>query len=73
MQEITLSGTFYHLRTLKLVLKNRFDCSGSDVYGGTNRLFNKVATKFGIEITLLHLSNLNELEHGIKKNTKVSP
>lgn len=45
--------------------------SGSDVYGGTNRLFNKVASKFGIEISLIDFRDLSNFEKAIKKNTKV--
>ncbi|ERL86281.1 cystathionine gamma-lyase [Dendroctonus ponderosae] len=45
--------------------------SGSDVYGGTNRLFSKVATKFGIEISLLDFTDLANVESHIKANTKL--
>ncbi|KAL1494720.1 hypothetical protein ABEB36_010271 [Hypothenemus hampei] len=45
--------------------------SGSDIYGGTNRLFNQVATKFGIQITLLDMSDLSTFEKTISENTKV--
>lgn len=45
--------------------------SGSDVYGGTNRLFSKVATKFALEVTLLDLSDLKSFESNIKENTKL--
>ncbi|XP_050304739.1 cystathionine gamma-lyase [Anthonomus grandis grandis] len=45
--------------------------SGNDIYGGTNRLFNKVAVKFGIETTLVDLSDIRNFEKNIKKNTKL--
>lgn len=44
---------------------------GDDIYGGTFRLFSKVATKFNIEITLADLSDINNLPKAIKPNTKV--
>ncbi|XP_056641350.1 cystathionine gamma-lyase [Diorhabda sublineata] len=44
---------------------------GDDVYGGTNRLFNKVFSKFNIEITLVDLVDLKNLENAIKPNTKL--
>lgn len=44
---------------------------GDDVYGGTYRLFSKVGTKFNIEITLVDLSDINNLPGAIKPNTKV--
>lgn len=45
---------------------------GDDIYGGTNRLFNKVGTKFGLQITLTDLTDLTNLEKAIKPNTKVN-
>ncbi|XP_066157270.1 cystathionine gamma-lyase isoform X2 [Euwallacea fornicatus] len=45
--------------------------SGSDVYGGTNRLFNKVAIKFGIKVTLQDFSDLSNFEKSITDNTKL--
>ncbi|CAG9770564.1 unnamed protein product [Ceutorhynchus assimilis] len=45
--------------------------SGSDIYGGTNRLFNKVATRFGIEITLVDFTDLETFKKSIKSNTKL--
>ena len=41
---------------------------GDDVYGGTNRLFNKVCTKLGLEISFVHET---KIESAIKENTKV--
>jgi cystathionine gamma-lyase len=41
---------------------------GDDVYGGTNRLFNKVCSKFGLEISFVHE---NSIENAIKPNTKL--
>lgn len=44
---------------------------GDDIYGGTYRLFSKVAAKFDIELTLLDLSDITNLPKAIKPNTKV--
>ncbi|EFA10345.1 cystathionine gamma-lyase [Tribolium castaneum] len=41
---------------------------GDDVYGGTNRLFRQVCSKFGLEITFV---NEKEIEKNIKPNTKL--
>ncbi|XP_063923841.1 cystathionine gamma-lyase-like [Zophobas morio] len=41
---------------------------GDDVYGGTNRLFNKVCTKLGLEISFVHET---KIESAIKENTKL--
>lgn len=42
-----------------------------DVYGGTNRYFNKVVKKFGIEIDMVDPTNLKAVQAGIKPNTRV--
>jgi len=44
---------------------------GDDVYGGTNRYFQRIASKFQLEITLIDLTNLDNLEKAIKPNTKM--
>lgn len=45
--------------------------SGDDIYGGTNRLFSKVASKFGVETSYVDLSDISNVENAIKPNTKV--
>ncbi|XP_046966604.1 cystathionine gamma-lyase [Vanessa cardui] len=45
--------------------------SSDDLYGGTNRLFRKVADRFGIETTFVDFTNLEVLEKSLKKNTKM--
>lgn len=42
-----------------------------DVYGGTNRLFNKVIKNQGVEVDMVDLTNLDNLKNSIKKNTKL--
>jgi len=44
---------------------------GDDVYGGTNRLFNKVIHNQGVQVDMVDLTNLDNLENAIKKNTKL--
>lgn len=46
--------------------------SCDDIYGGTNRLFNKVIARQGIEIDLIDATDLNVLKKALKPNTKVS-
>lgn len=46
--------------------------SMDDVYGGTNRYFRKVATKFNISVTFYDFSDLDNLDKEIKPNTRVS-
>ena len=43
----------------------------NDVYGGTNRYFNKVAGPIGIESTFIEMDNLETVEKAFKPNTKV--
>ena len=45
-------------------------CS-DDVYGGTNRLFNKVIANNGIQFSMVDLADLNKLREAIKSNTKL--
>lgn len=44
---------------------------GDDIYGGTYRLFSKIATNYNIEISLVDLSDISNLPKAIKPNTKV--
>ncbi|XP_047532849.1 cystathionine gamma-lyase [Vanessa atalanta] len=59
--------------TTLISLLNKGDhlLSSDDIYGGTNRLFRKVAERFGIETTFVDFTNLELLEKSIKKNTKM--
>lgn len=45
--------------------------SMDDVYGGTNRYFRKVATKFNISVTFYDFSDLDNLDKEIKPNTRI--
>ena len=41
-----------------------------DIYGGTHRITSKHFTQFGIEVTFVDATNLEEIEKNIKPNTK---
>ncbi|WP_165005447.1 cystathionine gamma-synthase [Enterococcus sp. ZJ1668] len=43
---------------------------GDDVYGGTFRLFDKVLSKNGLEYTIIDTSDLEQIKHSIRPNTK---
>lgn len=45
--------------------------SGDDIYGGTYRLFSKVASKFGLEFSIVDTTDITKVEAAIKPNTKV--
>lgn len=45
--------------------------SGDDIYGGTNRLFSKVISKFGIKIDFVDMTSTAKFEAAIKPNTRV--
>lgn len=42
---------------------------GSDVYGGTFRLINKVLKRFGLEFTVVDMRDLSAIENAIQNNT----
>ena len=42
---------------------------GSDVYGGTFRLINKVLKRFGLEFTVVDMRDLSAIENAIQDNT----
>ncbi|MDO4902682.1 MAG: PLP-dependent aspartate aminotransferase family protein [Limosilactobacillus sp.] len=42
---------------------------GSDVYGGTFRLINKVLKRFGLEFTVVDMQDLEAVENAIQENT----
>ena len=44
---------------------------GNDLYGGTPRLFNQVWADFGLEFSYVDTSNADNVEHAIRKNTRV--
>lgn len=43
-----------------------------DVYGGTNRYFNKVLSKFGVDLTFCDMTKPENLKSCLKPNTKVA-
>lgn len=45
--------------------------ASEDLYGGTYQLFANELKEFGIEVSFISMSNLNEIENNIKENTKL--
>ncbi|MCH9650025.1 MAG: cystathionine gamma-synthase [Deltaproteobacteria bacterium] len=45
--------------------------SGNDVYGGTYRLFDKVLAKNGVEFSYVDTSDLEQVEAGLRPNTRM--
>lgn len=45
--------------------------SCDDVYGGTNRLFSKVARRHGIQVDFVDMLEEDSLKKALKPNTKV--
>lgn len=45
--------------------------SCDDVYGGTNRLFSKVARRHGIEVEFVNPIDVENVRQALKPNTKV--
>lgn len=45
--------------------------SCDDVYGGTNRMLNKVLNRFGLENSMVDMSDLELVKNSIKENTKI--
>jgi cystathionine gamma-lyase len=43
----------------------------NDVYGGTNRFFSKVAPNYGLKLTLVNMTEPNELQAVVTESTKV--
>ena len=44
---------------------------GNNVYGGTDRLFREVLSRFGLEFTFVDTRDLKALEEAIQKNTRI--
>nr|CAI5852609.1 unnamed protein product [Callosobruchus analis] len=44
---------------------------GDDIYGGTNKLLNRVISRFGIKMTFTDLTDINNLKRAIEPNTKL--
>jgi cystathionine beta-lyase/cystathionine gamma-synthase len=44
---------------------------GNDLYGGTPRLFNHVMTGFGLKFSYIDTSDAENVEHAIRKNTRM--
>jgi cystathionine beta-lyase/cystathionine gamma-synthase len=56
---------------LKLVRAGDHVILGDNTYGGTYRLFSKILQNYGIEFDLADTTNIPDLEHSFKPNTKM--
>ena len=45
--------------------------AGADIYGGAYRLFHKIASRAGIEITLVDTTNVENLDSAFRENSKL--
>lgn len=45
--------------------------TGTDIYGGTYRLLNKICVRSGIEVSMVDVNNLEELEKHLRPTTKM--
>lgn len=56
---------------LTLVSSGNHIVSTRDLYGGTLQFFKNVLPRFGVEVSLVDTTDLNEVESAIQENTKV--
>lgn len=67
----TSSGCAATLTALHLLKAGDHVVASDDLYGGTFRLFDKVLKNNGIEFSFVDLSNPDNLQSALKKNTKL--
>ena len=67
----TASGLAASLLLTHLLKAGDHVVSVNDVYGGTNRYFTKVASKFDVETSYVDCTNVKTFEAAIRENTKV--
>ena len=56
---------------LTAVSKGDHVIASRDLYGGTLTFFQEILPKFGIEVSLVDATNLDEVENAIKTNTRI--
>jgi cystathionine gamma-lyase len=56
---------------LRLLKTGDHILAGNDVYGGTFRLFERVYRDYGLEFSYVDMSNLDEVESGLRSNTRM--
>ncbi|XP_065834237.1 cystathionine gamma-lyase-like [Oscarella lobularis] len=67
----TASGLAASLLLTHLLKAGDHVVSVNDVYGGTNRYFTKVASKFDVETSYVDCTNVKTFEAAIRENTKM--
>nr|CAB3234244.1 cystathionine gamma-lyase [Phallusia mammillata] len=63
-----LAATLTLIHTLK---SGDHVVSTDDVYGGTNRYFSKIASKFGLEFSFVDFTDMKNVKAALKPNTKM--
>ncbi|MEM3701082.1 MAG: aminotransferase class I/II-fold pyridoxal phosphate-dependent enzyme [Candidatus Bathyarchaeia archaeon] len=56
---------------LTLVSKGDHVVASRDLYGGTLIFFQEILPRFGVEVSLVDATNINEVKEAIKRNTRV--
>jgi cystathionine gamma-lyase len=69
---VTSSGLAATLLLTHLLKSGDHIVSVNDVYGGTNRYFTHVASKFNVETSFVECTNLDTFRAAIKDNTKAT-
>lgn len=56
---------------LRLLAPGDHVLAGSDVYGGTYRLFERVLRPYGLDFSYLDTTNINQVKSGLRSNTRM--
>ncbi len=56
---------------LRLLRPGDHVLAGNDVYGGTFRLFERVLRAYGLDFTYVDTSDLNQVAHGLRRETRL--
>ena len=65
------SGLAAETAVFQLLKKGDHVVVGSEVYGGTYRLLEKIFKPWGLEISFINIDDINNFESAIKKKTKL--
>ena len=65
------SGLAAETAVFQLLKKGDHVVAGSEVYGGTYRLLEKIFKPWGLEISFINIDDINNFESAIKKKTKL--
>ncbi|VVC32717.1 Pyridoxal phosphate-dependent transferase, subdomain 2,Pyridoxal phosphate-dependent transferase [Cinara cedri] len=65
------SGLAATTATIQLLKAGDHVVCGDDMYGGTNRYFRNIASKFGLKFTMIDMTDLKNVENAILPETKL--